>query len=103
MGTKYFQHSAKLVHVVLKGGHVLDIKTTPMINLQSGLVVSEDDFFEENIVSNLADLRGVSEENIRITKIIQEDSKRRSGRQADASAQVKVRCCVLLSFLFFLS
>ncbi|KAG0719158.1 Fibrocystin-L [Chionoecetes opilio] len=94
-GTNYFQRSAKLVHVVLRGGHVIDIKTTPMITLQSGLVVSVDDFFE-NIVSNLADLLGVSTENIRITNIVREDS-RQIGRQDEESvlANVTVRICFI--------
>ncbi|KAG0718998.1 Fibrocystin-L [Chionoecetes opilio] len=97
-GTNYFQRSAKLVHVVLQGGHVIDIKTTPMVTLQSGLVVSEEDFFEENILSNLADLLGVSAENIRITSIVREDS-RQIGKQYKGTvlADVTVSICVLSS------
>ena len=93
MGTNYFQRSAKLVHIVLRGGHVVDIKTTPMITLTSGLVVAEDQFFEENLLKNLADLFGIPEANIRITSIVREDSGRRRKRDEIGVTKVIVRYC----------
>ncbi|KAK8373990.1 hypothetical protein O3P69_011010 [Scylla paramamosain] len=80
MGTSYFQRSAKLVHVVLCEGHILDIKTTPMITLTSGLVVKEDEFYEQNLVLNLASLFEVSPDNIRVISVMREHSKRQQGR-----------------------
>ncbi|XP_063856824.1 fibrocystin-L-like [Scylla paramamosain] len=80
VGTNYFQRSAKLVHVVLRGGHVLDIKTTPVITLTSGLMVKEDEFYEQNLVMNLANLFEVSPDNIRVISVMREDSKRQQGR-----------------------
>ncbi|XP_045124918.1 fibrocystin-L-like [Portunus trituberculatus] len=90
VGTNYFQRSAKLVHVVLRSGHVVDIKTTPMITLSSGLVVTDDEFFEENLVSNLADLFGVSEENIRLTNVVREDSRRQESGTVEVEATGEV-------------
>lgn len=100
VGTNYFQRSAKLVHIVLRGGHVIDIKTTPMISLTSGLVVTNDEFFDQNLVKNLENLFEVSKENIRITNVVREDSRKRSGRQAQVLAEVSVRICVFLAFFF---
>ncbi|XP_063862993.1 fibrocystin-L-like [Scylla paramamosain] len=80
VGTNYFQRSAKLVHVVLRGGHVLDIKTTLVITLTSGLMVKEDEFYEQNLVLNLANLFEVSPDNIRVISVMWEDSKRLQGR-----------------------
>ncbi|XP_063870135.1 uncharacterized protein LOC135105680 [Scylla paramamosain] len=80
LGTSYFQCNAKLVHVVLRRGHALDIKTTPMITLTSGLMVKEDEFHEQNLVLNLADLFEVSPNNIRVISVIRENSKRQQGK-----------------------
>ncbi|XP_063854526.1 uncharacterized protein LOC135097335 isoform X2 [Scylla paramamosain] len=80
MRTSFFQRSAKLVHVVLCEGHILDIKTTPMITLTSGLMVKEDEFYEQNLVLNLASLFEVSPNNIRVISVMQELSKRQQGR-----------------------
>ncbi len=90
MGTSYFQRSAKLVHVVLCEGHILDIKTTPMITLTSGLMVKEDEFYEQNLVMNLANLFEVSPDNIRVISVMREDSKRQQGRLEVGT----VRMCV---------
>ncbi|KAK8374275.1 hypothetical protein O3P69_012552 [Scylla paramamosain] len=79
-GTNFFKRSAKLVHVVLCEGHILDIKTTPMITLTSGLMVKEDEFYEQNVVLNLASLFEVSPDNIRVISVMQELSKRQQGR-----------------------
>ncbi|KAK8372987.1 hypothetical protein O3P69_011746 [Scylla paramamosain] len=96
VGTNYFQRSAKLVHVVLRGGHVLDIKTTPVITLTSGLMVKEDEFYEQNLVMNLANLFEVSPDNIRVISVMREDSKRQQGRLevGIVLAEVMVRMCV---------
>ncbi|XP_063854939.1 uncharacterized protein LOC135097111 [Scylla paramamosain] len=79
-GTSFFQRSAKLVHVVLCEGHILDIKTTPLITLTSGLMVKEDEFYEQNVVLNLASLFELSPDNIRVISVMQELSKRQQGR-----------------------
>ncbi|KAK8377906.1 hypothetical protein O3P69_014087 [Scylla paramamosain] len=88
VGTSYFQCNAKLVHVVLRRGHALDIKTTPMITLTSGLMVKEDEFHEQNLVLNLADLFEVSPNNIRVISVIRENSKRQQGKLEVGMAEV---------------
>ena len=45
--------------------------------------VSIDDFFTENLVSNLADLLGIDQSLIRIVNIVRENSKRRRRSSAD--------------------
>ncbi|KAK4328054.1 hypothetical protein Pmani_001527 [Petrolisthes manimaculis] len=51
-GSNYLQRSEKLLHVVLRGGQIVDIKTTPMIILTTGLVVDPNNFYEMEIASS---------------------------------------------------
>ncbi|KAK4328078.1 hypothetical protein Pmani_001551 [Petrolisthes manimaculis] len=51
-GSNYLQRSEKLLHVVLRGGQIVDIKTTPMIFLTTGLVVDPNNFYEMEIASS---------------------------------------------------
>ncbi|XP_050685917.1 fibrocystin-L-like isoform X2 [Eriocheir sinensis] len=92
VGSNYLQRSAKLLHVVVGKSQIVTIKTTPMITLQSGLVVTESDFYEENLLQNLVDLFGISPDNIRITNIVPENSRRGWTRQGtvtmDVSAEI---------------
>lgn len=69
---------------------MIDIKTTPLIVLTTGIVVDPDNIFEENVVQNMADLLGVSPENIRVTNIIREDSTRRRRRSSTETVQFEV-------------
>lgn len=39
-------------------------------------MVSNDEFYEENLLQNLVDLFGLSPENIRVTNVVPEDSRR---------------------------
>ncbi|KAK4312053.1 hypothetical protein Pmani_016482 [Petrolisthes manimaculis] len=71
-GSNYLQRSEKLLHVVLRGGQIVDIKTTPMVILTTGLVVDPNNFYEENVIQNLALLLGVAPENIRVMNVINE-------------------------------
>ena len=45
--------------------------------------VSIDDFFTENLVSNLADLLGIDQSLIRIVNIVRENSRRKRRSSAD--------------------
>ncbi|ROT65416.1 putative fibrocystin-L [Penaeus vannamei] len=83
VGTNYLQRNKKLLHVVLRGGSVIDITTTPTIILSMGIVIDPDNFFEENLVQNLALLLNIPPENIRVTNIISESSGRRRKRATE--------------------
>ncbi|XP_063605340.1 fibrocystin-L-like [Penaeus indicus] len=89
VGTNYLQREEKLLHVVLRGGSVIDITTTPTIILSMGIAVDPDNFFEENLVQNLALLLNIAPENIRVTNIISESSGRRRKRGASEVVQAE--------------
>lgn len=90
VGSNYLQRSEKLLHVVLKGGHIIDIKTTPMVILTTGVVVDPNDFFEKDIINNLAALLGVAPENIRIMKVVSEGSSGRRRKRATEEKKFEV-------------
>ncbi|XP_068236296.1 fibrocystin-L-like [Palaemon carinicauda] len=73
-GSNFLQRNAKFLHIVLHGGHLYEIKTMPTVVLNMGITVDPDNFFEEDVVNNMALLLGVAPENIRVTNIIREDS-----------------------------
>ncbi|KAK7084668.1 hypothetical protein SK128_002602, partial [Halocaridina rubra] len=82
VGANYLQRREKFLHVLLKGGSIIDIKTSPLIVLTTGVVVDPDNFFEANVVANVAAMLGVSANNIRVTNVIREDSGRRRRKRA---------------------
>ena len=54
------------------------------MQVQLGIAaVSIDDFFTENLVSNLADLLGIDQSLIRIVNIVRENSRRKRRSSAD--------------------
>ncbi|KAK3879633.1 hypothetical protein Pcinc_015818 [Petrolisthes cinctipes] len=83
-GSNYLQRSEKLLHVVLRGGQIVDIKTTPMVILTTGLVVDSNNFFEGDVVQKIALLLGVAPENIRVLNVITEGS---TGRRTKRETQ----------------
>ena len=52
--------------------------------------VSQDDFFKENIVANLAALLGIHKSYIRVMEVVSAGGKRRSWRNADGVAFIEV-------------
>ncbi|XP_066939677.1 fibrocystin-L-like [Macrobrachium rosenbergii] len=80
-GSNFLQRNEKFLHITLHGGHLYEIKTMPTVILNMGVVVDPDNFYEEDIVNNMAQMLGVAPGNIRITNIVREDSgKRRKKR-----------------------
>ena len=76
-GANYFDPGTGHLYLIVKGPAVISIKTQPIVVLKIGVTVAEENFFEENIVANLAGLLGIDPSNIRITNIIREGSVRR--------------------------
>merc|ERR1712127_380116 len=67
-------------------GSTIDIKTQPIVILKLGMTVPIENFFEENIIGNLAGLLGIDPANIRVTKIVREGSV--SGRKKRAEGDI---------------
>ena len=52
--------------------------------------VSIDDFFEKNLVNNLAALLGIDESRIRIVNIVSESGKRKRRSSGDVSIEIEI-------------
>merc|ERR1712013_978136 len=55
----------------------------PIVVLKLGMTVPIENFFEENVVGNIAGLLGIDPANIRVTNIVREGSVRRRKRAAE--------------------
>ena len=70
-GSNYFDPNTNHLYVIVKDG-VISIKTQPVVILKLGMSVPEENFFEENVIENIAGLLGIDSSNIRITNIVRE-------------------------------
>ncbi|KAI0221280.1 Fibrocystin-L [Lamellibrachia satsuma] len=77
-GVNYFDRDTGLLHVVVRGPTPVDIITTPLIVVSFSLpAMTEDEFFGENIVNNLALFLDVPPHKIRIASSVRETARRR--------------------------
>ena len=80
-GVNYFNRDTGLLHVAVRGPTPVDIVTTPLIVVSFSLpAMTEDEFFGENIVANLALFLNVPADKIRIASSVRQTNRRR--RQA---------------------
>ena len=88
-GSNYFDPGTGHLYVLIKDG-VIDIKTQPIVVLKLGMTVPIDDFFEQNVVANLAGLLGIDPSNIRVTNVVRENSVGRKKREAGEPEPVDI-------------
>merc|ERR1719431_1078915 len=79
-GANYFDPNTGHLYLIVKGPSNIDIKTQPIVVLKLGMTVPIENFFEENVVANLAGLLGIDPSNIRVTNIVREGSTGRKKR-----------------------
>ena len=87
-GSNYFDPNTGHLYLIIKDG-IIDIKTQPIVVLKLGMTVPIENFFEENVVANLAGLLGIDPANIRVTNIVRENSVGRKKRQAEGTEAVE--------------
>ena len=76
-GTNYYDRSEKKLYIVIRGDRAVRVETTPVIQLGIDLPpITIDEFFEVNLVRNLALLLGISPNRIRIVNVIFESGTR---------------------------
>ena len=64
-GANWLDMQTDTIHVIVRGGSVIDIKLQPVIVLGLNVsAVSVDEFFEENLIQNLTKLLGIDAEDI---------------------------------------
>jgi len=73
-GFNFFDPASGHLYVIVKGPDVIDVKTQPIVVLKLGMTVPIENFFEENVIGNLAGLLGIDPKNIRVTNIVREGS-----------------------------
>jgi hypothetical protein len=78
-GSNYFDPNSGHLYLIVKGPTTIEIKTQPIVVLKLGMTVPIENFFEANVVGNLAGLLGIDPANIRVTNIVREGSV--SGRR----------------------
>merc|ERR1719412_3079073 len=87
-GSNYFDPNTGHLYILIKDG-TIDIKTQPIVVLKLGMTVAIENFFEENVVSNLAGLLGIDPSNIRITNVVREGSVGKKKRETGTVTAVE--------------
>ena len=89
-GTNYQHRDEQTVFVILDDDNsVYDITVTDQVLMSFGFPpVAVADFFEEEIVANLANFFGIDQANIRVVNVIREDTVLRRKRDTNSTAPV---------------
>ncbi|XP_068603731.1 PKHD1 like 1, tandem duplicate 1 [Brachionichthys hirsutus] len=91
LGNNYFDPDKKMVMVLLRGSEPAEVRTSPMIFVSFDLpAMTEEEFFGEALVNNLAAFLKVPPDMIRITNIIREDGGARRKRSSEGGLTVKL-------------
>lgn len=89
-GTNFFDQDYKMLQVLLQGSTPIEIRTSPVLVVAFGLpFMTEDQFFGDNLINNLAKFLKVPPNMMRITKIIRESARRRK-RSTGLSVEVAI-------------
>jgi hypothetical protein len=89
-GKNYFDRDTMMQWVLIRGSEPVEIHTTAVIMVTFGVpAVAVDDFYEVNLVANLAALLNVEPSQIRIVEVVSESSGRRR-RRSTAESEVTV-------------
>lgn len=93
MGTNYFDQEFKMLKVLVRGSNPVEIRTAPVIFVSFELpTMTEDEFFGDNLVRNLAAFLKVPANMIRVTNIIREDGgARRRKRSSGLKVELEIK------------
>ncbi|XP_030002867.1 PKHD1 like 1, tandem duplicate 2 [Sphaeramia orbicularis] len=93
IGTNFFDKEYMMLKVIVKGNKPVEIRTSPLIVVSFNLpAMTEDEFFGENLVQNLAAFLNIPSNMIRITKIIRADgSARRRKRSTGMTVEMEIQ------------
>lgn len=92
-GSNFFDPDYKMMHVLLRGSTPVQISTSPVLFISFNLpAMTEDEFFGDQLVNNLAVFLKVPPSMIRITNIVREDSgARRQRRTTGITVEVEIK------------
>ncbi|XP_077992871.1 fibrocystin-L-like [Glandiceps talaboti] len=88
-GLNYFDRELQTLYILIRGNEPIDIKTSPCVIVSFDVEpVLVDNFFEENLVTNLAGLLDVEEDQIRVVEVVSESSSSKRKRRAVEASSV---------------
>ena len=90
-GENYFDRDTMTQWILIRGSEPVEIRTTAVIMVTFGVpAVAVDDFYEINLVNNLAALLNVEPSQIRIVDVVSESSRRRRRSTAETEVTVEI-------------
>ncbi|XP_033493349.2 PKHD1 like 1, tandem duplicate 1 [Epinephelus lanceolatus] len=92
-GANYFDQDYKMLRVLVRGSQPVEIRTSPVLFLSFELpAMTEEEFFGDSLIQNLATFLKVPPNMIRITNIIREDGgARRRKRSTGLKVEVEIK------------
>merc|ERR1719186_71505 len=79
-----------MLYLLLTGEEPVDYKIQPAVVTKLGASIDMENFFEEDVIGNIAALLGIDPANIQLTEIVREGSVRRK-RQSEGDVKVQMR------------
>ncbi|XP_006825958.1 fibrocystin-L-like [Saccoglossus kowalevskii] len=77
-GQNFHDNKVQTLYFLIRGSDVIEVRLSPVIIVAFGIdPVHIDDFFEINLISNLANLFGISADQIRVVDIVRQSKRRR--------------------------
>ncbi|XP_018426208.1 PREDICTED: fibrocystin-L [Nanorana parkeri] len=90
-GANFFDSDYKMLYILVRGSTAVEIRTSPLIVVAFNLpAMTVDQFYGQNLVRNLALFLKIPANKIRITKIVQEGSRRRKRATGGLSVSVEI-------------
>ena len=91
LGTNFFDRDTKMLRLLVRGSEPVEVRTSPLLVIAFNLpAMTEDEFFGDSLVQNLALFLKVPSSMIRITKVVREDGGARRRKRAAAGLTVEV-------------
>eukprot|EP00057_Strongylocentrotus_purpuratus_P032169 XP_786826.2 PREDICTED: uncharacterized protein LOC581747 [Strongylocentrotus purpuratus] len=91
LGDNYFDREKQTLYILVRGSTFVEIRTTPVVITTFGVpAVEVDDFFEENLVENLANLLNIDPSQIRVVDIISEARRKKRSTGSDTEVVVEI-------------
>ncbi|CAL8293184.1 unnamed protein product [Merluccius merluccius] len=91
LGSNFFDPDSKMLTVLVRGSEPVEIRMSPLLVIAFNLpAMTEEEFFGDSLVQNLAIFLKVPSNMIRITKIVREDGGGTAGRRKRSAAGLTV-------------
>ena len=88
-GVNYFDRATNMLHIVVRGKEPIDIIQTPVVVVTFRLpAMTDEEFFGEQIVRNLALFLDIPPEKIRIAKVVRANGRRK--RAASMEVEIEI-------------